>query len=131
MKKFAVLAEDGLSVEAVVSSVSAPEGAVIELPASFDLARVLRSYVAGGALMPRPEVPPPVQTAAGIEITGCPPGTAIMVHDVLGGEVLAEIVTDEAAQGAAFSLPDPGLYQVEVTPPFPYLGSVTNHEVAE
>lgn len=131
MKKFAVLSEDGNSVEAVVSADALPDEAAIELPVGFDLTRVLRSYVSAGELVPRPQVPPPVQVAASVEVADCPPGTVITVHDVLGGEVLASITTDEAAPGVAFSLPDPGLYQIEIAPQFPYLGGVTNHEVTE
>lgn len=128
MKKFAVISPDGLFVEAVGSGRSLPDG-VIELPLSFDLNAILLSYAVEGRLVPRPAAPVLAEVAGGFVVSDCPPGTVITVTDIAVSDVLVDLVTSVEDPSPAFSFPDPGIYQFEILPPFPYLSRVIDKEV--
>lgn len=128
MKKFAIISADGLFVESVGAAVSLPVGA-IELPLNFDLNAILRSYAVGGQLVPRPAAPVISSVVGGFTVQDCPPGTVIKVTDIAVSDVLVDLVTSVADPSPAFSFPDPGRYQFEILPPFPYLNRIIVKEV--
>ena len=92
-----------------------PEGAV-ETPGDLLPAQILRMMLEGGVWVARPEVPPLVIAPPRVICDGLPPGTVVTVVDGETGETLATL-TDPRF----FTLPDPGPYQVDVTPPLPWL----------
>lgn len=128
MKKYAILSDDGLFVEAAGEAKFVPEGA-LELPAGFDLALVLRGHIVAGELVARPQLPPPIQSLNACDINECPPGTVITVRDVELSEVLIEFTTSLENPGAHLAMNDPGTYQFDIAPPLPFIGMVFTKEI--
>lgn len=128
MPRYAILSSDGLFVEAVATAPVVPEGALL-VSGAVSLSHVLGCMVVGGELVPRPRAPRPYIGVGSVEVLDCPPDTLITVFDVEVGEVLGSAVATASAPGVFFSLPDRGRYQVEVSPPHPFLGCVESFEV--
>lgn len=77
----------------------------------------------GDVLVPRPVSPQPYVQANTIIVPPCPAGTIIYVFDLLGAELMAQVVadTDDFAEVITFS--DSGEFEVEVHTPSPHLFS--------
>lgn len=128
MKKYVVFSADGLSVQSVDTGLAVPpEG--MEIPMEFDMKQILRSYPLNGVLTPRPEAPPLTEIGGVFSVLDCPVGTKIIISDTAIGEVMADIVTTANDPSPAFTLPDEGFYQIEITPPFPYLHRIIAQKI--
>ncbi|WP_370303555.1 hypothetical protein [Pseudooceanicola sp.] len=82
-----------------------------------------------GYLVPRPASPQPLVSSNSIVVPSCPAGTRIEVFDHSGGERM--YLETDAGDGYSetFEFPDPGLYEVEVEAPAPYLPTSVRLEV--
>jgi len=92
-----------------------PEGAE-ETPGDLLPVQIIRMMLDGGVWVPRPEVPPLAVTPPRVTCEGLPMGSMVTVTDGETGETLATL-TDPTL----LDLPDPGPYQIDVTPPLPWL----------
>lgn len=136
MKRYVTIADDGLTVEAVYTCHQPPDEAAIEVPMAFSQAALLRCYFAGGYLTPRPEIAPPVVSGGVVTLGACPPGTLIDVYDITvpGGadpEPLASVTAEDGVPLDPFDLSEPGRYQFQIDPPWPWLDAVFTVEVAQ
>lgn len=126
--KYAMISDQGLPL-ILVEAEAIPEGALV-LPEHADLVALSRQMCHEGAWHARPVVS--IEVAA--RVSGSPaaltvsgPGTAhVRIVDVAGQEVLLE---DETPLPASWSLPDAGLYAVDVAPPAPWLPATLSFEV--
>ena len=85
-------------------------------------------YLADGELKPRPLSPAPVEVPGGYQLPNCPYPTAVIIHDLIGGETVAEFAITAEDPDSEFSL-EPGTYEIEVTAPLPALPTATRIEV--
>lgn len=88
-----------------------------------------RMQAVDGLLLARPAGPQPYVSGSSIVVPSCPAGTRIEVNDLAGGELMH--VETGVAEGytETFDFPDPGLYEVEVEAPAPYLPTSVRLEV--
>ena len=95
-----------------------PDGAV-ELPPGYDTADLPRLIYVDGAWQERPQLPQPVITAQGVEVTGLPQD-AVLTALRLGSD---DRWQEPGKAGAArLSLPENGTFEVIVQAPLPWLG---------
>lgn len=98
-----------------------PEGAIIT-DNKMSIQEQARLYVDGeNGLVPRPEVPTPTLSGDDLSIPSGPEGTVLKVVDRVSDEVMWEMTTDANLTAHVLTLPDPGIYVVDIDPPFPYL----------
>lgn len=88
---------------------------MVEVPDGID---PMTHMCPSGIWVPRPRVELSVQGNR-IDLAGMPPGTVLEVIDVGAS---ATLLTDTLEGDESLMLVDPGSYQIEVTPPMPWLG---------
>ena len=115
MIHYAMLDATGVYPHTAGRGVALPKGA-LETPGDLLPAQIIRMMLDDGVWVPRPEVPPMAVTPPLVTCEGLPTGSTVTVSDGETGEVLATL-TDPIS----LELPDPGPYQIEVTPPLPWL----------
>ncbi len=116
MTRFAWI-EDGLPVRWGERPDAVPEGAV-EVSAEV-LAALPGLWFDGRDWRQRPMARQGA-TAEGLALADLPDGATVTVEDAETGEVLAEVGPDRDGR-LDLSLPDPGVYEVTVTAPPPFL----------
>ena len=96
-----------------------PFGA-IALPRGADVTALMRMMRVGGVWVERPL--PIVQTdqtgVTTVTLADAPTGTTCRIIDLLTDDLL---FAGQSEAGAIWTLPDPGLYAVEIDPPLPWL----------
>lgn len=126
---FLELDQSGVYVLGSGFSSSLPPNSVPS-PDQSDPFKFNRCYLVEGALVERPLCPrPEVRTGGGYQILSCPAGSLIVIRDVIGEEVMAEITTSPEEPDVQFDLPDAGEYMVEVNAPLPFINTQTTIEV--
>lgn len=119
MKRYVILGSDNMVQSAGFSSNGwMPEGAIeIDLVIQSDDAACL--YWDGEGLAMRPSAPQIERVDEGVyRVVQCPTNTRIVISDLEDGERLVDSVFEGDVN---FNLTDPGGYQIEITPPLPYL----------
>lgn len=97
-----------------------------QVPLLSELAEMM---LVEGVLLPRPRSPQPYMAGARIIVPPCPEGTVITVCDMVGLEIMGEIITGTDDQDEVIELPDPGKYVVEVQAPPPFVMSKLELEI--
>lgn len=131
MKTFVFIGPEGCVRQAGRAAV-VPDGA-FELSEPASLNQLTKAMIQGWPISPVPEViplvdleirpsgPDLIELSGTFTIAGCPSGTVVEVHDLIGEEqMLSETVSIEGGD-VVFSLPDAGNYEVTIRPPLPYL----------
>lgn len=88
-----------------------------------------RMQAVGGLLQARPAGPQPYVSGTSIVVPSCPAGTRVEVNDLAGGELMHVAAGVAEGYTETFEFPDPGLYEVEVEAPAPYLPTSVRLEV--
>ena len=83
-------------------------------------------YLKNNILVPRPKSPEPEEIEGGWVIRNCKAGTLIEVFDLLGQESICELTAEGDVE---FTLPDAGMYRVDVSEILPAYPTKTMIEV--
>ena len=113
---FAILDNDGYPTGGG-SRPSLPNGAVA-LPPETSTADLTRLRYQSGAWLERPQLPQPVASANGFDVTDLPPDAQVEVTDMGSGASFFDLVFDGVAVGR---LPEQGTFLITVTAPRPWL----------
>jgi hypothetical protein len=117
-------------VQSVIISKVAPEGnTFIAVDDHLSPQFLQTAYLVDEVLTARPPAPALVLDQDIYSVDDCPVGTRITIADISNGELIAEVVTDANTANQQFQLVDEGQYQVEVTPPGPWLSETYQVEV--
>jgi len=127
MIKHVTLGPDDV-VEMAGQSQILPPGA-IEVTTPLPINALFQFMFVGGLLVQRPASAIPLVAGNVVTISNCPSGTEIEVMDLSGKERMALIIcpTDDFDQ--TVTLPDAGLYEINVTAPSPHVPTRTRVEV--
>lgn len=125
---FIMLDETGVYVEGGGYASILPGGA-FALADGMKPSQFNQHYAVNGVFVLRPSSPVPVEISGGWRLSSCPEGTRLVIHDRIGKETIAEVVTGAETPDLDFSLSDAGSYEIEVNSPLPHVPTKTILEV--
>lgn len=106
-----------------------PQGAQLATSALLPVSSLAEQMRAGDRLVPRPAGPAPLVAGSDVTIPPSPLGTVVEVFDLIGDERMTELVADTEGWTETVSLTSAGRYEIEVTPPLPYLPAAVRVEL--
>lgn len=119
--------ENGLIISAASGNGDMSEYTPVDT--SIGVAQLLSYQYDGTELTPRPVVTKPTFEGGVLSIGPLPLGTQVTLLDRSNWEAILDTLTETEDWSEQFTLPDAGLYVVELTPPAPYLPNELEFEV--
>ena len=117
MRNYVFLDKSGTYPTQAGSGFSVPDGA-LEVDGKAE--EYFTLMLDKGGWLQRPEIEPPTVSPDGVfRVVGLPSGTVVTAIDDETYAVLADI--DERVGTVEFRLVDPGVYEIKVKPPLPWL----------